>query len=306
MITYEHFKELFLQKMGGLVAPPMEFRVSSILKNNDVCLDSVSILNPAISEQVTPVVYLQPYFEEFKKGLSMEKIVNNIYELLLIHTEQPVFNIQEIGTFEQARDRITISVVSLELNHERLSSIVHRSWFDLAIIYKYNVQTNDDLQGTITITNQLLKMWNISEEDLYLAAMENTRNSDWLIMPIAEMMKKMILESTLEIDEELPEVNPGMYVVTTTSKNNGAMAILYPDIFERLIEDYSIECDVLYIMPSSIHELIVYSAGQKEISTEYLKNLVYEVNTVSLERTEVLSYSVYYYDPKTSQVGIVD
>lgn len=306
MITYEYFKELFLQKMVGLLAPPMELSVSSVLKNNDVCLDSVSILNPAISNRVTPVVYLQSYFAEFKKGVSMEEIVNRVYELLSPCAEQAMFNLQSLGNFDEARDKITLAVVNLELNQERLDNIVHRPWLDLAIIYKYNVQSDDDLQGTITITNQLMKMWNISEEELYQVAEANTRKSDWLIMPMIEMMKKMISETKIELDEGLLDVNSSMYVVSIASQVNGSMAILYPEIFRKIIEDYSIECDGLYILPSSLHELIVLPAKHNGVSTDYLKSMVCEVNTTSLERPEVLSYSVYYYDPNTSQVGIVD
>ena len=68
--------------------------------------------------------------------------------------------------------------------------------------------------------------------------------------------------------------------------------MLYPDI----IKDFSTAVDSdIYILPSSIHELILLPARGDE-NCEELKSMVRDINETQVEREEVLSDSVYYYD----------
>ena len=82
-----------------------------------------------------------------------------------------------------------------------------------------------------------------------------------------------------------------MYVLSNKSRINGASCILYKDI----LKDFAMVVDKdLYVLPSSIHEVILLpSDGTQE--SEQLKEMVREINQSQVEKEEVLSDSVYYY-----------
>lgn len=307
MLTYNQFKSELLDELRGLLAPSKELRVSKVLKNNDVYLDSVSFLDSETIGRVTPVVYLQNYFSQYENGVSMEKIAKNIFTVLTTQAGVPMIDLQCIESFDKAKERIVVSVVNMELNHERLSTMPHRPWEDLAIVYKYNIEPFNGSDGTITITNQLMEKWGITEEDLYQVAMDNISKMKWTFTSIHTMMKNLLAERNEDTDMELPEFDPAMYVVTTSEMGTqGASAILFPELFEDFIQENDIECMGLYILPSSIFELIVIPCKNGELTVSYLKDMVSEVNHSSVEEQDVLSYSVYFYDPKNRCIGITE
>ena len=94
-------------------------------------------------------------------------------------------------------------------------------------------------------------------------------------------------------DEEIEDMQQEvpMYVLSNKSRINGASCILYKDI----LKDFAMVVDKdLYVLPSSIHEVILLpSDGTQE--SEQLKEMVREINQSQVEKEEVLSDSVYYY-----------
>ena len=85
-----------------------------------------------------------------------------------------------------------------------------------------------------------------------------------------------------------------MYVLTNESSLNGASCILYEDV----LYDFAHEIDNdLYILPSSIHEVILLPKLSIYEKKE-LVNMVREVNTEGVDADEVLSDNVYEYNRK--------
>ena len=59
----------------------------------------------------------------------------------------------------------------------------------------------------------------------------------------------------------------------------------------------SMKCDGYYILPSSIHEVLLFP--DKSLSAQELKQMVVEVNATVVESEDKLTDSVYYYDCET-------
>ena len=60
----------------------------------------------------------------------------------------------------------------------------------------------------------------------------------------------------------------------------------------------------MYILPSSIHEVIVLSANEFN-QLDYLSKMVTEVNNDQVKKNERLSNNVYYYDKKERTMFLV-
>ena len=82
-----------------------------------------------------------------------------------------------------------------------------------------------------------------------------------------------------------------MYVITNESKLYGAASILYEEPLHELAEKFGSD---LYILPSSVHEVIAVSADMG--SPDDLAEMVYEINMEQVDIDDRLSNQVYCYD----------
>jgi hypothetical protein len=106
-----------------------------------------------------------------------------------------------------------------------------------------------------------------------------------------------------EMEAELAAPDNLMYVVSNTSRQFGAYFITDR---EALIEVASeIKEDRFFILPSSIHEMIVIPESQVE-DTDALITMVKEVNATQVAPDEVLADNVYSFDAKTEELRTMD
>lgn len=90
--------------------------------------------------------------------------------------------------------------------------------------------------------------------------------------------------------EEMP-ADKTMWVISNDRGINGAISMLYEDKLHNLAEE--LETD-LYIMPSSVHEVIAVSASMGDPNE--LASMVAEINMDQVSLDERLSNQVYHYD----------
>lgn len=92
-----------------------------------------------------------------------------------------------------------------------------------------------------------------------------------------------------------------MIVVTNKMKMNGAAAILFTDKLREIAD--SLDSD-LYILPSSVHEIIIIAADNA-MTVEELKETVCYVNRNELRQEEILSDNVYKFCRSDGNVEII-
>ena len=81
---------------------------------------------------------------------------------------------------------------------------------------------------------------------------------------------------------------------------NGASALLYGDVLKDFANKKGTD---MYILPSSIHEVILLPSDRINDPTKLL-SMVHDVNTTVVSIGDVLSDSVYYYDRKTDHITV--
>ena len=141
-----------------------------------------------------------------------------------------------------------------------------------------------------------LKLWDISEEELYSIAMNNERYN---VKPMRQVVAEIMGIDCSEI--EIPEDN-ALYVLRSETHNRGAAGIFDMEFLKRTAEQFQMKA--FYILPSSIFEIILISeedAPEKEV----LKEMVAEVNNTQVKEEEFLSNNIYYYNTETDDVVIV-
>ena len=145
----------------------------------------------------------------------------------------------------------------------------------------------------IHVTREMLVKWNISEEHLYEQAMKNLLEEKYVFCSLEELVERMVGEK-LEIKEA-----PIMILTNDMSWYGAAEMLNLP-----LLSEYASEkaCD-LYILPSSVHEVLMIEVIQ-EVQADELKALVMNVNQEKVPPEEQLSDRVYYFSRKSGKISI--
>ena len=205
-------------------------------------------------------------------------------------------------TFEGIKDKIVFKLINYNANRKLLSLIPHKKILDLAMVFYCMIEKGAEANTTALIYNSNLGHWNVREDDVYRAAMNNTAR----ILPagITEMSQ------LLETYEDYGKVDMGitkeeiescqLYVLTNDCRINGAACMLY----ENMLKDFADRIGSnLYILPSSIHEVIILPKFAM-FNKQELINMVRDVNSEGVAVDEVLSYTVYEYDRETGELSM--
>ena len=196
-----------------------------------------------------------------------------------------------------ANEKIVFQLINTEQNKTFLEQVPHREFQDLSIVYKVIISADKDAVQSSKITNEFAKRLGMSEEQLFKCAAENTRR---LFPPVVRSMNDIMREMFARdgmpqeiADMMIAEIPPEqtMWVISNEKGINGAASMLYENELHELAE--SLESD-LYILPSSVHEVIAVSSDMG--SPEMLAQMVVEVNMQEVSLDERLSNQVYHYD----------
>jgi hypothetical protein len=230
-----------------------------------------------------------------------------LYEKSRVETN---FDVEFFADFEKVKGRIVYKLINYQKNQEILKEIPHRKIFDLAIVY-YCLISNDSIgNATILIFNKHMDMWGVLEEELYSISERNTerllgmeiKNMDDIMMEILQdsVDGRMGGEESRQVMESMKEdgKRSPMYVLTNREKMNGAICILYSQVLNDFAQAIGND---LFILPSSIHEVILVPA-EPGITKEELERMVKEVNETQVEEEEVLSNQVYFFSRRSGKI----
>lgn len=249
-----------------------QVRIEEIKKLNENYL-GITVLKE--NQVIAPTFNLNQLYEMFQSDPqnSMENILRNITELVLDAPEQ--FDPKSITEYETAKDKLFIRVSSAEKNEEMLQNVPHQMREDLAITYHLAISIDDIGVGSTTITNDILKRYGISEEQVHADAMENSPN----VRPIHVMV--------------MGSENP-MFIVTNSQTVDGAGVIFYPEVMDQIGEGFQGD---FFILPSSTHETLVIP-DNGAFDYRVLEDMVQTINENEVAPEERLSDHVYHYDVK--------
>lgn len=295
-MDYQQFQREMKETLQEILPEKYRIEVHKVVKNNDQELDSLNIMTESL--KVSPNFYLQQYFQRYQAG---EEIPALIEEMLRLYQQTcQECNLNQLNldlSLDGCRDKIFLRLVSRERNGQGLEKRPFIPFLDMAITFQLLLYQHDEGIGSIAVTNELQKNWEISTKTLFQLAQSNSmRLFPKKICPIQEILQKVLGETEFlqEISEEIRKVNRGIgFLVVTNEKGvNGATVLLYPDCLMELSEQCTGD---FYVLPSSIHEILVLPAKHNFVPEE-LKKMVREVNASPyLQENEILSDHVYYY-----------
>ena len=304
MMNYEIFKEVVKEKFMDFLPEQyqnMKLAVNPTEKVNHT-VDGLTLMGEGV--RVSPTIYINNMYKHYKDTDNLELVLTDAAAMMEKAMREAPDNVPSLD-MESAKDNIVFQLVNTEQNKALLEDAPNRAFQDLSIIYRWVVKVEDSgIQSTV-VHNSLAKQLGMSEDEMFKAAVENTRR----IFPprirnMNEVIKDMFMKDgmPLEIAEMMiGEIPPeqSMNVISNEQGINGAISMLYEDKLHALAED--LETD-LYIMPSSVHEVIAVSSNMGDPNE--LAQMVAEINMDQVSLEERLSNQVYHYDKDLRKLSL--
>lgn len=286
-MTYYQFIQAVERKLKEEVKDSVSVCVYTAEKNNGTVRKGITLSREGIN--ISPIIYLEEYFERFKRGSSLEYITAEILRLYQEVCFYKPWKEKNLEDYEEIKDRIVYRLINREANEKMLKDVPFVPYLDLAIVFYVLLEVNRFGTATMAICNEHLKIWKISEKELFRQAEKNT---SVLLRDEFQTMSAVIEELTSQ--EILSEEEDVMYVLSNQIRSYGASAILYQGRLEAigmyLKSNY-------YVLPSSVHEVIVIPENEA-MGIQSLSAIVQEINQTQVQEEEVLSNHAYYYDRK--------
>lgn len=301
MLTYEEFKTTIMSRLPNYLPKEfknsMDIKVETFMKRN-MQLDGVTV-SPKKTESlaVSPVVYLQWEYQGYLEGEDLESRLSSIAEII-VKSYGCVFDLSWLE-FDNAKERIIYEVVNTIQNKEMLAGRPHREVLDLSYVYKILVDSEDEMYS-VGITHTLAEKWGIDEAQLFKIASKNTvRMLPLVIRDMEEVVRNFLQEDDIWSALSEEEKNPLMWIISNEKLSCGAAAFLYEGALAALAD--KVQND-LYILPSSVHEVIAVLAFL-DTNVEDLVKMVVQINAEQVELEERLSNQVYYYNRQTDTLS---
>ncbi|MDE7201671.1 MAG: hypothetical protein K2O91_07150 [Lachnospiraceae bacterium] len=296
MMDYEIFKDVVTEKFLSYMPESyqnMEVRVDPVEKINRK-LDGLGFYMDGTRVMPSPNIYISDMYKEYLGTGDLQETMQNAAEAMDRAFKQAALPMLDKST---ARDNIIFQLVNTMQNEDMLQRIPHREFQDLSIIYRWVVSVDERGISSSVINNNLARELGMGEEQLFKAAAENTRRMlPPTVKSMNEVMREMFLSDGMPpgvADLMTGEMEPEqtMWIISNECRISGAVSMLYEDKLHTLAEKVGRD---LYILPSSVHEVIAVSVDMGD--PEELAQIVAEINMDQVELGERLSNQVYHYD----------
>lgn len=259
-------------------------RLDDVRKNNGVVLRGLTVTQD--DSNISPTIYLNSYYEEYIKGrATLVNVVNDVMDTYRRNKVNQSVDMRYFLNYESVKERVIYKLVNTEKNKELLEDVPHIEFLDLSIIFQCLVAQEDLGRASILIHNVHLKLWEVSVDTLYQAAKENTqRLQEYEIKGITEVLRDIMCAEEVEniADEDCISAFSGsvpMYVLSNKNRVEGAACMLYPNLIRDFAEAIQ---SSFYIIPSSIHELLLLPTEHLEESQE-IKHMIREINDTQVK-----------------------
>lgn len=293
-MNFDEFIEQIIIYIKNKMAEEVDIAVHEVIKNNGYILTGLCIRPKNV--MICPTIYLDYYYESYKTGESIEKIGNRIIECYIENTIEDI-DVDFFVDYSKVSKKLLCKVINYDKNRELLKDIPYEKIYDLAIVVYCEVKEKTIGKATILIKNEHLYKWNVTRDEVISVAKDNTRQN----MSIEVKSMAQVLQGIDEVPSDTLTAlgNVPMYVVSSNDFLYGAVYMCFQEnlnsLYDRLGEEY-------YIIPSSIHELIIIGASKCGGLYE-LGQMIQEVNSTQLHISEVLSDHAYLFS-KEQQVLI--
>ena len=297
-MDYESFKEQFVEDVKDRLyeqGAEVNVTVHEVNKLNE-SYEAITVTPEGSNIGVN--IGIDKFYDAIENGRPYDEVVDKAVEVINNGISQrPDFDIDSLTDYSKMKETLAMEVVSAEANQEMLATVPHQNMEDMAVVYRFVLNSDDEGRASILVTNQMLETMGVTPEQLHADAMENApqiRPAE--IKGMSEVMAEMMGVEQAEMMGIFPVApeDEQMYVATVPDKVHGAGVLAYQDFMDKAAERAGGD---FFILPCSIHEVLIVPDNGK-MNLKDLEAMVKDVNATQVAPADKLTDSVYHYDSK--------
>lgn len=303
--TYEEFLSEFVNLMkANLSKYGMEVSIVNKMRNNGILEKSIKVDIPGCN--MSPSIGTLSLYEHYREFDDLVEMAQGLSEKIITERNRQIDTMSVLSK-ENILNSTYLMVVNAKSNQKLLSETPHYyiAEGELAVIPRLNINITDK-SGFIIIKNDLLPKLQMTGDEILQVAKINTSEQNLFEINslLAETMQAMTdngEDIADDFSDFFTESTPKAFVVTNKDKKLGACCLACPEVIGTAIKKMGFDC---YILPSSIHEVILIEKKGNADEIEELRDMVNQVNRQSVPAAEILSDKVFQYNAKTKKIEI--
>lgn len=298
-MEYREFLENVRKEVESRYDSNVSVTLNHVMKNNGTELDGITIMEK--DKNIAPTIYINSFYDRYREGISLKAVVSEIIRIYNQNKNSININADYFENYENVRKTIVYKLVNYQKNKKLLEDVPYKRVLDLAVVFYCLIEQRKGVSATALIHNEHLRIWNATEDEIYNDALKNTPVLlAGSIVPMSKILSEIAGTAPADNDEKVCEYTGEdiLYVLTNSSRVNGAACILYDNLLKKFANDVHSD---LYILPSSVHEVIIVPKKNAFDKSE-LADMVREVNEQGVSQDEILSDNVYEYNRKNGLI----
>lgn len=303
--TYEEFLSEFVREMESTLADyGMEVSIVNKMRNNGILEKCIKVDIPGCN--MSPSIGTLSLYEHYREFDDLVEMAQGLSEKIITDKNRKIDTMSVLSK-ENILNSTYLMVINAKSNQKLLSETPHYyiAEGELAVIPRLNINITDK-SGFIIIKNDLLPKLQMTGDEILQVAKINTSEQNLFEINslLAETMQAMTdngEDIADDFSDFFTESTPKAFVVTNKDKKLGACCLACPEVIGTAIKKMGFDC---YILPSSIHEVILVEKKGNFNEIEELRDMVNQVNRQSVPAAEILSDKVFVYNQKTKKIEI--
>ena len=167
-IKKENFKETIKKELMSRIKA-VKLYENNVVKNN---VTKLGIVVNRANENISPTFYIDDLYNMYLENNSIDEVVDFIENV--VNENRPQTTI--INKINNVYENVLPRLVNKQTNYQLLSNCPHRDFLDMAIVYYIEERDiNNNGIMAIKVTNDMLQLKNLSEENLYKHAIQNLK-----------------------------------------------------------------------------------------------------------------------------------
>ena len=188
-----------------------------------------------------------------------------------------------------AKKSLFVKLVNTERNESLVEQSISKEFLDLSAVVRVVLKMDKEGMASMALSKGDAEILGMTEEEIYAAALANTLR----LFPPKLMNLGRYVEMSIGAELPLGEDEVTTYILTNQKEVDGAIYFMSPEVVGVIAEALE---DDLYILPSSVNEVLLVRASELEDGVDELKEMVRDANETVVSEKDILSYNVYHYD----------
>lgn len=182
-----------------------------------------------------------------------------------------------------------VKLINTERNEALIEKCISKEFLDLSAVVRVVLKMDKEGMSSMALSKKDAENLGMTEEEIYAAALANTLR----LFPPKLVNLGRYVEMSIGAELPLGEDEVTTYILTNQKEVDGAVYFMSLEVVGAIAEALE---DDLYILPSSVNEVLLVRASELEDGVDELKEMVRDANETVVAEKDILSYNVYHYD----------